>query len=446
MLKVFAPLAALMLSALFFFIGFGAVGTMVPLRASIEGFGGSAVGLLASAIFFGSFIGARLAINFIRRASYIRTFAAAASLAAACVLGLQLILHPLAWLMICVLFGALSSVGFVIFEGWINSVTTKETRGGIFGAYIALSYLGLGLGQAILAKALESPVVAFSLAAGAMILSVAPVCLTRFSEPQGAADIRVISFLEAYKLSPLACMASVIAGLIFGCDSLFIVYGADIGLEASKLAILAAAIKLSGLVLQIPIGYLSDRVRDRRSVMMGVMAAAAGLSILLFFSDNYPWMLLLALTFIYGGIVKPLYPLAVAYGNDFISKEKFAPFISKIIQYYFIGAFIGPAMVGAIMEVASSSWLFIMLTAFSLMLLAITASGKFMPKVVPLETEKFVPTAEPASVANLADIDPRGAPVYTALDIGPPAPEAAVAAEEVGPPPPPGDDEDSERN
>ena len=80
MLKLLAPVAALLLSVAILLLGNGLQGTLLPVRAQLEDFSSVEIGILGSSYFLGFALGCVLAPYAIRRVGHIRVFAALASL------------------------------------------------------------------------------------------------------------------------------------------------------------------------------------------------------------------------------------------------------------------------------------------------------------------------------------------------------------------------------
>ena len=85
---------------------------------------------------------------------------------------------------------------------------------------------------------------------------------------------------------------------------------------------LGGALYVGGLVLQYPIGWLSDRM-DRRRLIMGLSAIAAVVMLLAAVID-LPFVALLVVAMLLGGITNPVYALLIAYTNDFLAKDDMA--------------------------------------------------------------------------------------------------------------------------
>ncbi|MEO1513305.1 MAG: MFS transporter, partial [Planctomycetota bacterium] len=94
------------------------------------------------------------------------------------------------------------------------------------------------------------------------------------------------------------------------------IYGTEVGLSVGEIAALVAAIYTGGMVLQYPIGWISDRM-DRRLLILIICAVGAAAAATAIFAGGAPW-LLLVLAFIVGGVGNPLYSLLVAHTNDFL--------------------------------------------------------------------------------------------------------------------------------
>src|SRR5690606_26798013 len=100
-------------------------------------------------------------------------------------------------------------------------------------------------------------------------LAVVPMALTAQRAPEFALPRRV-SFRELLAISPLGTVGALSSGAAAG--TLFAigpVYAARSALDASAVATFMASSILPAVVLQLPLGRLSDRV-DRRTVLIGI--------------------------------------------------------------------------------------------------------------------------------------------------------------------------------
>ena len=83
MLRAVAAILPLLIAAAILLAGNGLQGTLLAVRANIEGFPTSLIGVLMSAYFAGFVLGCRFNPAFIKSVGHIRTFLALASIASA---------------------------------------------------------------------------------------------------------------------------------------------------------------------------------------------------------------------------------------------------------------------------------------------------------------------------------------------------------------------------
>ena len=74
-----------------------------------------------------------------------------------------------------------------------------------------------------------------------------------------------------------------------------------------QIAAFGAALYIGGLMLQYPVGWMSDRM-DRRTLVMWLSAAAAAV-VLLAGAIKFPFTVELLVALVLGGIINPLYSL-----------------------------------------------------------------------------------------------------------------------------------------
>ena len=143
-------IGAILLSTAFLLLGNGLTNTLVPLRASLEGFSQLEIGLLGSSYYGGFVVGCFLIPQLLARVGHIRTFAVAASLTCATVLLHPLIVNPFAWVVVRAAFGFCAAGAYMVIESWLNDRASNENRGRILSAYVAVNLGAIMLGQWLL--------------------------------------------------------------------------------------------------------------------------------------------------------------------------------------------------------------------------------------------------------------------------------------------------------
>lgn len=349
MFALVLPLTALLAGVALLLLGSGLLGTLLAVRGSLEGYGDQALGLIMSGYFVGFFIGTFLGPPLIRRMGHIRAFAFFAALSACTVLLHAIWVDPIGWGLLRVGTG-IALVGlYTVIESWLNAQSSPEHRGRIFAVYMAVNLLALALGQQLLRLAPAESFALFSLVAILVCAAMLPVTATRLTQP-ALPEAERLSPRRLFLIAPAAAGGALFSGLAMGAFwGLGPVYAARLGLDAGQVATFMTATILGGAVLQMPIGKLSDS-GDRRITLGLVCAAAAGVAaLLLVLQAPAPW-LLYAVFFAYGGLAFAVYPVAVAHLLDHVPPERVLPACSTVLLVHGVGAAIGPALAGALMQ------------------------------------------------------------------------------------------------
>ena len=126
-----------------------------------------------------------------------------------------------------------------------------------------------------------------------------------------------------------------------------VVYASERGLSVEVTSAFVSAIYVGGLLLQYPIGWMSDRMDRRRLIGMSAMVGI-GACILGIVGSDY-LTAIFAAAFILGGMANPLYSLLIAHTNDFLPAEKMASASSGLVFLNGLGAAAGPVTVGYVM-------------------------------------------------------------------------------------------------
>jgi len=366
MLSNILPIWALFIGIAMITLGNGLQGTLLGVRASMEGFPTTITGLVMSCYYAGFLLGSIYAPRFVVKVGHIRVFAAFASMASAAVLIHSLFPEPLIWGMARLVAGTSFAGMFVVAESWLNGQSTNEIRGKILSIYMTIQYGGFIGGQFLLNLASPEGYSLFILISVLLSLSLVPILITAipvpvFEEPEhvGLADL--------WKISPLGVFTGINVGIAHGAIwGMGAVFAQSIGRTVTEISIFMATFVLGGFLFQWPMGILSDRI-DRKRVIAGASWGAVIIAVFCIFSTFD----LSILIFIFGGVSLPLYSLSLAYTNDHLSPDQMIAASSTMILIYGLGALLGPALASVMMSVLGT-WGF-----FLLQILAHTAVGLF---------------------------------------------------------------------
>lgn len=389
------------------YLGHGLLTTLIGVRMSAEGFNAFSIGLIASSFYIGGAIGSKVCNQVIKRVGHIRAFAIFSAVLATGSLAHALLLTPLAWVLIRALSGV-SLYGLnVVSESWLNATVTGSIRGRVLGTYMILTFLALSLGQLLLNIGDPASFQLFSISSMLFALALIPIGLTRIPGPTSLTTEH-LSIRRLYHISPLALVGSLASGMIIGTFlSLGSVYGNKIGLSTSEISLFMASGILGGLLLQWPIGALSDR-HDRRIIILVVAMGTAITALSVGYLGYVSFGALLALTLLHGGLLNSLYPLSIAYGNDHIeSEDQFVELSRGLLLVYFIGAFLAPITGSLLMDPFGPIGLFLEIAGIAALLAIFGLIRMFRRKSIPVEDQEGFHTYGPYSSTEVYQLDPR---------------------------------------
>lgn len=400
MFKVIASVWALLLGIVLIMLGNGMHFTLIGLRGGIEGFSANELAVVTSGYFVGFLSGARYTPLLIGRVGHVRVFAALGSFMSAGLISLPLLTEPWAWTILRIVIGFCMSGIYVAAESWLNGASTNETRGKVLSAYMIAQTLGIIGAQGLLTLGNAATSVLFIGASILVSISFAPILLSVTPAPN--IDVaRPMSLRMLFAGSPLGTVGIFLLGGIYATISgMGAVFGTQIAMSAAQISLFVAMLFAGALVLQYPIGWLSDRI-DRRQLIFG--AAVIGMaSCLLGWSAGSSLTGLMAAAFLAGGVTTPLYALFLAYTNDYLPNEDMPAASGGLVFTFGIGAIAGPIITGWAMQGINpfAFWLVLALTFAAIALYALYRMTQ--RSVVPVdETESYLgvlPTASAVAV------------------------------------------------
>jgi MFS family permease len=329
-------------------LGAGLQGTLISLRATLEGFPPTVTGLIMSSYYVGYVAGTIIAPPLLRRVGHIRVFAALAAVASAAILIHGLFVNPLVWGLMRMTSGLCFAAIYVVAESWLNHQASRSNRGRLFAVYMVVLYVGLGAAQFLLVLSDPRTAVPFMVVAVLIALAMVPIVLSAQQVPERAAP-RAVRLIDLYHESPLGVVGVTVSGLISSIIfSMGPVYARLSGLDTAGVAAFMGVSILAGVATQYPVGRLSDRM-DRRTVVAGVctfiMLVAA--SIVAF--RGMPHAVFLTLAALFSGFSLTIYSLCVSHVNDKLEPAQMVAASSALLLVNGSAAAIGPTLAGSLM-------------------------------------------------------------------------------------------------
>ncbi|MAM23912.1 MAG: MFS transporter [Rhodobacteraceae bacterium] len=401
MVSVLSSAWALLLGMCLLMVGNGMQGTLLGIRGNIEGFSTFHMSIVMSAYFVGFLGGSRMAPGMIRRVGHVRVFAALASLISAVMIIYPTFPNTVVWSLGRVLIGFCFSAVYVTAESWLNNAATNDNRGKALSLYMIVQTLGIVLAQALLLTADPSGFVLFVIPSVLVSVAVTPILLS-ISPTPAFETTKPMSLRALIGFSPLGCVGMFLLGGVFSAQfGMASVYGAEAGLTVAQISTFVAMFFVGAVILQYPIGWVSDRM-DRRTLIVIVSVVGGGGSVLgMLMGHVFPVLLVSA--FVVGGMSNPLYSLLIAHTNDFLEHEDMAAASGGLIFINGLGAITGPIITGWMMSTALGPGGFYLFTALLFAALAAYAAYRATqrPAVPVSETGNYVPiyaSATPVAV------------------------------------------------
>jgi MFS family permease len=384
-------ITAIMVSVVLLGSGGALQGSIISLRAGMEGFSGQMIGLIMSGYYIGFMIGSFVVVPFMRAVGYVRTFAAFASLSSTIALAHLLVIHPVAWFLFRTLHGLFLACMLVVIESWLNISSSSYNRGRVLALY-SLVYLGaMGAGQPLLGIFSPSRFEIFAITSILISLSLVPLALTQVSGAP-AVDRAPIHLWGTFKKAPLAAFGVIIAGMtteaMWGMGPRF---GQLVGLSEARIGTLLLCLSLGSLSAQWPLGWFSDH-RDRLTAIL-VAAAMSGISAAGIAFTHGTGILLYVLAFFFGAFCMPLYSLCLSLINDQLDHREMVQAASALILFYGVGASIGPSAAGLTMSRLGPLGLFVFLGT-ALGVFVVLGLGKAMRSAVRFAGTAGIPDTE----------------------------------------------------
>ncbi|MCP1619277.1 cyanate permease [Pseudomonas sp. SLBN-26] len=331
-------------------LALGVTMPLVSLRLESWRYGSFAIGVMAATPAVGVLLGASLAGRLAARFGTVPLMQLCLLLGAASVALLALVQSYPVWLLLRLFIGVALTVVFILGESWINQLAVEQWRGrlvALYGTGYALSQLSGPLLLTLLGSETDR---GFWTGTG-LLIGGSLLLLGRGGAPQvdehGASGRGLWVFCQ--RMPTIAWAVVLFAAFEAMMLTLLPVYGLRQGFTQEVALLMASVVVVGDAALQLPIGWMADRVPRR------ALFRACGLALLLS-SLSVPLVLHTVLIWpvwvVFGASAGGLFTLALILIGERFRDDELVRANAHVAQLWGIGCLIGPLVTGA-----ASQWI-----------------------------------------------------------------------------------------
>ncbi|GAA5345925.1 MFS transporter [Planifilum fimeticola] len=346
-------------------------GLLIPLLTTLleqRGVSSSINGLNAASLYVGMLLTAPLVGTVVRRLGYKRAILNGLLATACCAFLFPLFDGPPVWSVLLFLVGVGDYLLHFSTQLWVTSTSPAESRGRhitlygfAFGAGFGLGPLGINL----LAWGLWVP---FSLMGACLLTAVLLSSLLdhgKLPADEGKEKARIGGkWADIYRWALVAlCPAFLYGFLDASLAASFPVYGHREGLGTGWISVLLSAFVCGGLIMQMPLGMLSDRYGRKNVLVTICLLGGLGMAAVPFFTGQP--VILLVLFSLIGGLLGSLYSLGLAYLADILPSTHLPEANAIAGAHFSVGSMVGPYVGGLLIHhIGGGSLFYAIATAF----------------------------------------------------------------------------------
>ncbi|WP_208248140.1 MFS transporter [Rhizobium sp. T1470] len=242
---------------------------------------------------------------------------------------------------------------FILSEFWINAASPPSKRGFVLGIYATVLSFGFAGGPLLFSILGSDGILPFAVGAGAVLLAAIPIYIARYESPV-LEEKPELHFMRYVFLVPTATAAVFIFGAVeAGGLALFPIYAVRASFTESQAALLLTVMGIGNVIFQIPVGLLSDRMKDKRP-LLAAMAFMGLIGSLMLPVLVHSWILMATVLLFWGGCVAGLYTVGLSHLGSRLTGSDLAAANAAFVFCYAVGTVAGPQVIGAAIDVAGN--------------------------------------------------------------------------------------------
>jgi len=341
---------SIVLSMCMIAIGNGLLFAYIPVKLAAVGFQPWVAGAMLTAMSAGGIAGCLLTGRMVRAVGHARVFASLASLLAFSVMLIALGTDVSLWLVSRIVYGVSATGLFIVSQSWLNDAVGNALRGRVIAVFYMSYVLGLGLGSHLLTYISLDGVRAPLLTIAFITLAILPVGLTRLPPPPPPEEIS-IAFRSVWRISPVALVAlSCVGGLTLLVQGFAPIYASAAGYAKDDVAALLLFMQLGMIVIQLPLGWLSDQIDRRWVLILATIILIAGAAAATR-ANGADLIWLIAIFALWAGATETLYSVATAHANDRADPQYYVSLSATLLIAWSVSGFLLPGLATALTPV-----------------------------------------------------------------------------------------------
>jgi MFS family permease len=254
------------------------------------------------------------------------------------------------WFPLRFVLGAASEALFTLSETWVSQLSNERARARSMAIYVAALSVGFALGPLILSLTGTTGATPYLIGAGLALAAALLIVSPRVTAP-ALAEGAPGNLLRFLWLAPVAIAAEGLnAGIETAGLSFLPLYAIGQGWSEEGATRLISCLMFGAILLQLPIGWLGDRMDRRRLVLtLGLLAVAGALLWPVVMHD--PWIAY-PLLFVWGGVFVGIYTLMMAIVGSLYQGVELVGIYAVMGLVWGLGALLGPALAGVAMDLS----------------------------------------------------------------------------------------------
>lgn len=330
------------------------LGLTLPLISLVlerQGYDSALIGLAAAMPALGILLGSPLTPWLVRRFGARQAMVGGLLFNIATILPMAWTEHYVLWLLLRFVMGAADALLFTVCETWINQLAEEHNRGRLIAVYITVLSSFFASGPLLIGLTGSAGALPFLVACAIMALALPPMLLVgRGSLLQGGSRPSAFGVAGFFRLAPgLAFGVLLFASIDGAAMALLPLFGLRIGYPEAIAAAMITVLVAGNIFLQVPIGWLADRVDRLRLLAIcggGVLLGALGLMILARSGSLWLWPMLVLLGTSAGGV----YTLSMVMVGQRFRGAELVTANAAFGVLWGLGTLLGPSLAGLLMR------------------------------------------------------------------------------------------------